>query len=226
MSDSHTPGDDRPTGPPPSENPYGQPPASDQPPAGQGPYGQQPPYGQPAYGQQPGYGQPQPPYGQQPAYGTPGYGPPQPAKRPATVTAASVVTLVLGGLSALLYLFLLVALLVARDSVLDEIEASEGFEDAGISADSAFGVVVLVVGVFAAWCLIACLLAVLVLRRSNISRIMLVISSAMTAVFSLLAITSGVSAITLLGSIAVIVLLFTGGASEWFKGRPPLGASH
>ena len=212
MSDSHTPGEDRPTGPPPSENPYGQPPASDQPPAGQGPYGQ------PAYGQQPGYGQ-------QPAYGAPGYGPPQPDKRPATVTAASVVTLVLAGLSALLYLFLLVALLVARDSVLDEIEASEGFEEAGVSADSAFGVVVLVVGIFAAWCLIASLLAVLVLRRSNISRIMLVISSAMTAVFSLLAITSGVSAITLLGSIAVIVLLFTGGASEWFKRRPPLGAS-
>jgi hypothetical protein len=221
MSDSHTSGDDTPSGPPPSENPYGQPPPPAQPPAygqPQAPYGQ--PGAQPAYGQQPGYGQQ--PYGQ-PGYGAPGV---DRDKRPATVTAASVVTLILAGLSALLYLFVLVALLVARDSVLDEIERQPGFEDAGISADSAFGAAVVVVAILAVWCLVACVLAVLVLRRSNVSRIMLVISSAMAAVFSLLGITSGISAITLLGSIAVIVLLFTGGAGEWFKGRRPLGAAY
>jgi hypothetical protein len=41
----------------------------------------------------------------------------------------------------------------------------------------------------------------------------------MTAVFSLLSITSIVSAITLLAGIAVIVLLFVGGANDWFKRR-------
>jgi len=60
---------------------------------------------------------------------------------------------------------------------------------------------------------------VLVLRRSNAARITLVVSSAMTAIFSLLSITSLVSAITLLAGIAVIVLLFVGGANDWFKGR-------
>jgi hypothetical protein len=72
-------------------------------------------------------------------------------------------------------------------------------------------------GTFAVWSLIATILGVLVLRRSNGARIALVVSSAMTILLSLLAIGSGVSAITLIGGIAVIILLFTGGASEWFK---------
>ena len=56
------------------------------------------------------------------------------------------------------------------------------------------------------------------LRRSNVARILLVISSAVVALFSLLSITSGVSAVWLVAAIAVIVLLFVGGAGDWFKG--------
>ncbi len=59
----------------------------------------------------------------------------------------------------------------------------------------------------------------LVLRRSNAARITLVVSSAVTALFSLLAIGSLVSAVTLLAAVAVIVLLFVGGANEWFQGK-------
>ena len=237
MSDSNS---GSPYGPPPSQNPYGQPP-SGQPaspygeqPAQQSPYGdpppqQQNPYGQPAqpppYGpatQPPAYGQQQPAYGQQqPAYGQPGYpyGGPGSDKRPGSVTGAAVITLIFSGLSLLLYAFILIALVVARDEVLDEITRQPDFEDAGISADSAFGVIVAFVALFLVWCLIACILAVLVLRRSNAARITLVVSSAVTALFSLLAITSLVSAITLLAAVAVIVLLFVGGANEWFKGK-------
>ena len=72
---------------------------------------------------------------------------------------------------------------------------------------------------FLVWCLIACILAVLVLRRSNAARITLVVSSAVTALFSLFGIGSGVSAVTLLAAVAVIVLLFVGGANDWFKGK-------
>lgn len=208
MSDSNTPPGDTPAGgPPPPQNPYGQP-------AGQDPYGQPP--AAPAYGQ-PAYGQPSA-YGQQPGYGAP---PPayagDPDKRPGTVTAAGILTIIFAGLSLLLYGILLVALLVARGDVLDEIENSPGFEDAGISANDALGVVVGIVGVFAVWCLIALILGFMVLRRSNGARITLVISAAMTALLSLLAIGSGVSALTLIAAIAVIVLLFTGGAGDWFK---------
>jgi hypothetical protein len=216
MSDQNAPGEPPAGGPPPPQNPYGQP-------AGQDPYGQPPPpppaYGQPAYGQQPpAYGQ-QPPagYGQQPGYPAPGGG--DPDKRPGTVTAAGIITIVFSGLSFLLYAVILVGLLVAKDDVLDEIERTEGFQDAGISANDALGVVVAIVGVFAVWCLIATILGFLVMRRSNAARITLVVSSAVTAVFSLIGIASGVSAITLIAAIAVIVLLFTGGAGDWFKRR-------
>lgn len=225
MSDTNNPGDTPAGGPPPPQNPYGQPPAGQdpygQPPAGQDPYGQPPAapaYGQPAYGQpaagQPAYGQPA--YGQQPGYaGAPMGG--DPDKRPGTVTAAGIITIIFSGLSLLLYGFVLIALLVAQDEVLDEIESQPGFEDAGISANDALGVVVAIVGVFALWCLIALVLGFLVLRRSNGARITLVVSSAVTAIISLLGIGSGVSALTLIAAIAVIVLLFTGGAGDWFK---------
>ena len=140
-----------------------------------------------------------------------------PDKRPGTVTAAGIITIIFSGLSLLLYGFVLIALLVAQDEVLDEIESQPGFEDAGISANDALGVVVGIVGVFALWCLIALVLGFLVLRRSNGARITLVVSSAVTALISLLGIGSGVSALTLIAAIAVIVLLFTGGAGDWFK---------
>ena len=48
---------------------------------------------------------------------------------------------------------------------------------------------------FAVWCLIATLLGVLVMRRSNAARILLVISCSMTILLSLLGIASVVSAI-------------------------------
>ena len=235
MSDPNNPGETPAGAPPPQPNPYGQPPA------GQDPYGQ-PPAGQDPYGQPPAQTPTRrrqlrrtassrrtasPPTGSSPATPSPAYGAPvgDPDKRPGTVTAAGVITMVLAGLSTLLYGLGLVALLVARDEVLDEIENSQGFEDAGISADSAFGVVAGVMGVFALWSLIALILGVLVLRRSNGARITLVVSSAMTILLSLLAIGSGVSAVTLIGGIAVIILLFTGGASDWFKrSRPPTPA--
>jgi hypothetical protein len=218
---------------PPRQNPHGQPPSEPpaspygEPPAQQNPYGQPPqqnPYGQPT--QQNPYGQPTqpPPYGQQTPYGQqapygPGYAGPDSDKRPGSVTGAAVITLIFSGLSVLLYAFLLIGMVVAKDEVLDAITQSPDFEDLGISPDSAFGGIVAFVAVFLVWCMIACVLAVLVLRRSNAARITLVVSSAMTAVFSLLSIGSLVSAITLLAGIAVIVLLFVGGANDWFKGR-------
>jgi hypothetical protein len=234
-----TPPRQNPYGQPPSEppaSPYGEPPAQQNrygEPAQQNPYGQptqQNPYGQSAQqnpdaqpAQQNPYGQPaqQNPYAQPsqpPTYGQ-GYAGRDSDKRPGSVTGAAVITLIFSGLSLLLYAFILIALIVAKDEVLDAITQSPDFEDLGISPDSAFGAIVGFVAVFLVWCVIACVLAVLVLRRSNAARITLVVSSAMTAVFSLLGIGSLVSAITLLAGIAVIVLLFVGGANDWFKGR-------
>jgi len=185
-----------PWGPPPPENPYGQ-----QPPAN--PYGQQPPANP--------YGQPGAPYGQ-PAR--------DPERRPGTVTAAGIVTIVLSGLSFLLYSVVALLTLVARDDMIDAIEdeLTADQRDTFGGDDLATFITVIMV-VFAVWCLIALVLAIFAMRRSNVARILLVVSSAVTALVSLLGIASGVSAVTLIAGVAVIVLLFTGGANEWYSRR-------
>jgi hypothetical protein len=164
------------------------------------------PYGQYPYGQQP--------YGQQPADD----------RRPGTVTAAAWITIVFSGISAALFGFTGLGLFIARDQVITEMERVPEFQDANIDADAAVGVLVAVILGLVVWAIIAIVLAVLVMRRSNVARILLVISSAVVALFSLLGVTSGVSAITLVAAIAVIVLLFVGGAGDWFKGPSSSGA--
>lgn len=186
--------------PGPTHTPYGQP----------DPYNQGNPYGQPA-------GQPYP-YGQQPAYGAA----PQAGsdRRPGTVTAAAWLTIVFSAVTAFVFGFTGLALLVARDQVITEMERVPEFQDANIDADAAVGVLVAVMVGLVVWSIIAIVLAVLVLRRSNVARILLVISCAATAVFSLLSVASGVTIVPLAAAIATVVLLFTGGASDWFKRVP------
>ena len=62
-------------------------------------------------------------------------------------------------------------------------------------------------------------LAVFAMRRSNAARIGLVVSAALAAALYLLSITAIFTAIPLIGCIAVIVCLFAGGASQWYKGK-------
>jgi hypothetical protein len=218
MSDPQEPG--------PTHTPYGQPSGQPDPsgqdspygppPTGQ-PYGQQPQYDQQSYGQQPQYGQQygQPQYGQ--AYG------PSDDRRPGTVTAAAWITIVFSGLVAVGFGLLALAFVVARDEFVDgfdEAMRDSGTVDPGISAESAAGLVVAFLGVFAVWSLIAIVLAVFVLRRSNAARILLVISASVTALLSLVLIMSVLSALPLIAAVAVIVLLFSGGAGDWFKRMP------
>ena len=70
------------------------------------------------------------------------------------------------------------------------------------------------------WCLIACVLAVFTMRRSNAARITLVVSATVAGLLSLLGIQSQVSAVPLLACLATVILLFTGGAGDWFARRP------
>ena len=57
-----------------------------------------------------------------------------------------------------------------------------------------------------------------------LTTVTLVVSAVMAALFSLLAITSLFSVIWLVGAVAVIVLLFTGGANEWYAEQSRKGA--
>lgn len=242
MSDTN-PGGGAPQDP---ANPYGTPPqpanpyaAPQQPP---NPYGAPPNYGgqqapsdpyapgaqpQPSWtGQEPAAGSPGNPYGSQPAY--PGqYVPPVSVygggsdARPGTVTAAAVITMVMSGLMALIAAFALVALLVAKDEVMEAWDetVNESAASTDVDASSAFGIILAFIVIWLVWCVIACLLGIGVLRRSNVSRVVLVISAAVAALLSLLAITSVVSAVTLIGAVATIVCLFTGGANQWFANK-------
>ena len=106
------------------------------------------PYGQDPYGQQPG-GQPSP-YGQQPVYGQP-YGQQPAGRRPGTVTAAAWITIVFSAITAVLFGFTALALLVARDQVITEMERVPEFQDANIDAESAVGVIVAVILGLVVW---------------------------------------------------------------------------
>ena len=183
---------------PDAQPPYGVPPAGATPP-GQYPYGQQP------YG---GYAPHQ--YGG-PAYGPPGFGRRDPNARPGTVLAAGIVTIVLSGLSLLGALIMLI-IGMAMTSIDDEV-----FE----GTDNAFQIGAVVVAVWFAWSLAAILLAIFTMRRSRGARIALVVSSGLTIVVSVVSIAGDGfgSVLTLLGAIAVTILLFTGGANEWYRGR-------
>ena len=185
---------------------------SDQPGPTHSPYGQEPPQGDP-YGRQPSG--PTSPYGQQPTWGT---SQPVGDKRPGTVTAAGWITIVFSGLAFLLLGLGVLVFLVARDDFVREIQDVPEFQTSGIDPDTAVGAVIAILGFLMLWALIALVLAVFVLRRSNVARILLVISSAVTALFSLLGLSGGGgSAPTLLAAVAVIVLLFVGGAGDWFN---------
>lgn len=226
MSDSSPPEETPPGQPAPPPNPYGSAPQYGQPVPPPNPYGSAPQYGQPApppnpYGSVPQYGTPAqgqqvaPAYGQQGTYPQSAYGQStDPDKRPGTVTAAGVITLIMSGLTLLLFGFVAIGLLIARDDVVNEIRSEPGFVN--INANDLVSVLIVLVLVFAIWCLAAIVLAVFAMRRSNVARILLVISAGMTALLSLLGITAIVTLVPLGAAIAVIVLLFVGDAGTWY----------
>ena len=214
--DTHAGSQPAPSQPPPP-NPYGSQPATPDPyaaPPQQNPYGVAPAYGSQPYAQQPPPG----PLGD----GLDMYGRPLGNdERPGGVTAAAWISIVLSGLSFLLYGFITLAMLVAKDDVTREIDKAirDSNSTTDFSAEDAYGVVVGILLVVTIWCLIACVLAVFVLRRSNVARILLIISAVVAALLSLLGIKSVVSAVPLLAAGTVVVLLLVGGARDWFAGR-------
>ena len=183
-----------------------------------------PPYAQPYGGQPYGQGQPQPhqPQYSQPQYAPPGYGAPSgrdPGKRPTTVTVAAVLTWLGAGATALLMLVFVAVLGAGGDAFVEEFETAARESDVALSTDDVLAVGWAVAGTMLVWSLISIVLAILAFRRSNGARIALVVSAVMAALFSLVAIMSIVSAVTLLLAGATVILLFTGGANQWYSRR-------
>ncbi len=176
------------------------------------------PPGESPHGQQPyEYGGPPPPYA-------------DPDRRPGTVTAAGMITITMSSISLLLFGIVLVAILAARDEVIDEIDTEladqPGMED--FTGDELANAVIVIMLVFVVWCLIAIVTAALSLRRQNWARIVTVVSASMAALLSLVSIGALVTIIPLAAAIAAIALYFVGGANEWYArrsapGTPPAG---
>lgn len=207
--------------PPPGSTPPPATPAPGAPPPYGHPYGQPQPYGQGPYGQQPTVApQPPPVYGGYPPPTYAGYGPAaDPDRRPGTVLAGSLVAIVSSGITALICGLGIVGMLAARDDFLREVRRQSEFQDLGMNADDLFtGTMVLLVFIVV-WSLVGCLLGALALRRSRVARVLLVISAGVVVLLSLVTIASLFSALWLLAGGATIVLMFVGGANDWYARR-------
>lgn len=213
----------------PGQPPYGQ--SAGQ--GGQGSYGYPgSQHGQPApYGQ--GYDPQSQPYGSPygssyGSYGSPGQGQGGSDKRPGTVTAAAVLTMIgaLGGV--LMGVILMAGLSVDSTAISDQVRQDPSFDQIGWDVDQVLSAIWVVAVIVTLWSLIALVLAVFVLRRQQWARWLLVASATVSALLSLLAILSIISIVPLILSVATVVLLFAGGANDWFSGRsrdgqPPSG---
>ncbi len=184
------------------------------------PPGQDPsPYG-PQYPQQPSYGPQQ--YGGYDSYagGLPQASyqiPRDPDARPVTVTLAAWITIALSTLTAVGWLLIALTL----GFVLDEMRKNPSDFDLTASDVQAVQdnrpVVYAMVALFIAAAVLAVVVSIFVLRRQAWARIVLVVMASITLVVGLVLILSFVSLLWVAAGIAVIVLLFTGGANEWFS---------
>lgn len=146
---------------------------------------------------------------------------PEESRRPGTVTTAAVITIVTSTLVLLAGIGFVILGALGSETFYDSVrEGGRGAYD-DFDNDDLEALVLGIGVVLAVWSVAAIVLGVLVLRRSSVARVLLVISAALSLLLSLLAILSLVSALTFIAAVAVIVLLFTGGANDWFARRRP-----
>jgi hypothetical protein len=213
-----------------SSSPY-QPPSSYQPPSDQQPSAQQPvqqPPPEPGAWQQPS---PEPGAWQQPVQhpgqwspysGYPGYGhrpDPTREKRPTSVTIAAVLTWIGAGATAAAMVLLGGLLAMGGDVFVEQFDEQAQGSGVTLSSDEVLAVGWGITAFFLIWSLVAAVLAAFAFRRSNGARIALAVSAVMTALLSLLMVLSGISLVTLVLSVAAAILLFTGGANDWYARR-------
>lgn len=154
------------------------------------------------------------------------YAAPGRSRRPWTVTLAAILTWLGSAAVSTAMLAFLAVLAFDSDTFVDEFDRAAAGSGVDLSRDQVMAAGWAIGAMFMLWALTAAVLAVLAFRRSQAGRIGLTISAAATALVSLLAILSVVPVITLLMAGATVVLLFTGGANDWYARRdaPPPGS--
>ena len=145
------------------------------------------------------------------------------AARPAGVTVACVLTWLATGLTTLGLVATAVLLAVQPDALLDEVHRQNPqLESEGVSDGLLVGVTFAMIAAMVLWCVSAAVLAVLVIRRTEWARVVLVVSAATAAALSLIgtAIGAFLLALTLVASVATLALLLRPEARLWFSQRP------
>ena len=141
-------------------------------------------------------------------------------RRPLTVSIAAWLTWVFSAITLLFLLLLVVTLMADQDRLLEALQDNPQVAANGYSGQELLGFmwVIAAVGVF--WCLSAIALAVLAYRRVNVARIALVVSAVFAGV---LGVATLVGLFHAIAAFASVVLLFAGGANQWFAGEEPPG---
>ncbi|WP_310962008.1 hypothetical protein [Nocardioides terrisoli] len=214
--------DARPAGPqqPPPTHGFGGP--AQPGPAQPGPAYPAPQYPAPQYpgGGYPQSAYPQAPYPQGPYQPQPHlYGPQQggPRRAPGVVRALSIVTWVFSGLALAGFVVTGIVLSVDQNDLVDRITSKPEYQNLSLDRGELVAAVWGVLLVFAAWSLIACVLAAFVWRGHEWARILLAVSAGVTALFCLAAMP--VSIVHLIASAVVLGLLFSPTSSQWFRDR-------
>lgn len=206
------------SGPPPTQG-FGSPPQAGSDPQPQpGPEGQSQPsqsWAPPTYVPQ----QPPHQYG-----GQPGHAQPRDAqKRPTTVTIAAWLTWGFSSLTLLAFAVVVLAMLAARDQLVDSLQSDPNFAALHLATDDVMAVLWAMSAVVLFWCAAAITLAALAYRGMNWARITLVVSSSFALLFSLAAFPVGLLHAMAAG--ATITLLFVGGANQWYSRRSDVPGS-
>jgi hypothetical protein len=147
---------------------------------------------------------------------------PLPLSRPPTVAVACALTWITSGLTVVGMVLTGVLVALRPDTLLDEVHrqnpelAAEGVTNRMLVAMT----IVMIAGIVL-WCLVAAVLAILVFRRTEWARIVLVISAAAAAALSLVGTAVGAFLLvfTLIASVVTLALLLRPETRGWFQ--PP-----
>lgn len=149
---------------------------------------------------------------------------PVPDRRPGSVVWATILTWVFSGLTAvgmaLITLFAAIDQVAFKEELQRQMDSDPQLRGLDVSVDTLLGFVIVVCGLVALWALAAAVVAIFAWRRKPWARILLVISAAGAALFSLIAILGILPIVTLVPSVATVILLFTKSANAWYANRP------
>lgn len=147
---------------------------------------------------------------------------PVPLSRPAGVAVACAITWIAAGFTALAMVATGVLLAVRPDALLDEVHRQNPeLESQGVSDDLLVAVTMVLIAAIVLWCVSAAVLAILVLRRTEWARIVLVVSASTAGALSLVgtAIGAFLLVLTLVASVVTLALLVRPEVRAWFT--PP-----